>query len=353
MELRPDFEAVAANWDRFWQQRGLERPMIMCRAPRGSPLPYPPAGDLVDGDIDACIDAMLGWLRSFDWLGDAIPAALPQLGPDHFAALLGGEIRVHPGSRSTVWMEPCVTDWDDFEIRVHWEGRWWERTVALLDRFMARCDGLCMVSPPNLQGGLDCLAALRGAEPLALDLVTVPDALHRALEAVNRCFVEVKARLADICKVRARGSVNRHLFYHRGQVGIPQCDFSCLIGPGMFAEFGLPAIRFEAAAFDESEYHLDGPGAIRHLDAIAAVPRISVIQWQPGFKDANRDWTDLYRRIDALGKGAYLFTGPDILRQRHRENRNRMLCCELRVRDRREADAVLAEFGWEPGQTPA
>ena len=23
MELRPDFEAVAANWDRFWQQRGF------------------------------------------------------------------------------------------------------------------------------------------------------------------------------------------------------------------------------------------------------------------------------------------------------------------------------------------
>ena len=109
--------------------------------------------------------------------------------------------------------------------------------------------------------------------------------------------------------------------------------------------FGLPSIRLEAGSFDESEYHLDGPGAIRHLEAVASIPAISVIQWQPGFKDMARDWTDLYRRIDELGKGAYLFTGPGQLRQLWRANRNRILCCELRVASRREADAALAEFG--------
>lgn len=344
LELRPDIEQVMANWDRFWTQRGLDRPMIMCRTPRGEPMPHPPAGDMVDGDIDACIEASLAWLRSFHWMGDAIPACMPQLGPDHFAALLGSRLEVHPDSRTTVWMHPCVSDWDDFEIRVRWEDRWWERTVALLERYRERCAGICLVSPPNLQGGLDCLAALRGVEPLAMDLVMEPEKVKRALNAVNQCFMQVKQRLAEICEVERYGSVNRHLFYHRDQVGIPQCDFSCLIGPEDFREFGLPAIRFEAAQFAESEYHLDGPNAIRHLEAIAGVPDISVIQWQPGFKDMERDWTDLYRRIDALGKGAYLFAGPEMLRRRWRENRNRMLCCELKVADRREALTVFDAY---------
>lgn len=347
LELRPDLDRVVADWDRFWQQRGLDRPMIMCRAPRGVPPAYPPAGDLVDGEIDGCIDDTIRWLRAFDWLGDSIPAAMPQLGADHFAVLLGARIRVHPDSRSTIWTEPCVTDWDDFEIRVHWEGRWWARTVEILERFKMRCEGLCLVSPPNLQGGLDCLAALRGMESLAMDLVMAPEQVHRALTSVHRCFTQVKERLADLCNVSAFGSVNRHLFYHRGQVGIPQCDFSCLIGPDLFKEFALPSIRFEAGSFDESEYHLDGPDAIRHLDAIASIPEISVIQWQPGFKDIHRDWSDLYRRIDRLGKGAYLLADPETLSRRHQDNRIRMLCCELQVKDRREAEVELARFDYD------
>ena len=345
LELRPDFEAVAANWDRFWLQRGLDRPMIMCRVPRGKPIAHPPAGDLLDSDVDLCVDNQLRWLRSFEWLGDSIPACMPQFGPDHFAALLGAHLHVNADSRATVWTEPCIADWDDFEIRVQWEGHWWQRTEMMLRRFRERCEGICMVSPPNLQGGLDCLAALRGVEPLALDLALEPEKVVRALETVNACFTEVKNRLAEICDVARVGSVNRHLFYHRGQVGIPQCDFSCLIGEEMFRDLALPSIRFEAASFDESEYHLDGPGAIRHLDAVASIPEISVIQWQPGFKDMDRDWSDLYRKIDDLGKGAYLFTGPEPLRRLRATNRNRMLCCELRVANRREADAVLAEFG--------
>ncbi len=348
LELRPDFDVVAGTWDRFWEQRGIERPMIMCRVPRGEPQVHPPAGDLLDGDIDTCIDDRLRWLRSFDWMGDAIPACMPQLGPDHFAALLGAQLRVNPDSRATVWTEPCIANWEDCEIGVQWEGRWWQRTVEMIGRFRERCNGICLVSPPNLQGGLDCLAALRGVEPLALDLVLAPEQVAKAMTDINRCFAEVKQRLAELCDVAAHGSVNRHVFYHRGQVGIPQCDYSCLIGPEMFNEFALPAIRFEAASFDESEYHLDGPNAIRHLEAIASVPDISVIQWQPGFKDMHRDWSELYRQIDRLHKGAYLFTGPELLRKQRRENANRMLCCELLTRNRREAESVLAEFGIEP-----
>ena len=225
LELRPDFETAAANWDCFWAHRGLERPMIMCRTPRGEPRPHPPAGDLIDGDIDDCIEASLGWLRSFDWLGDAIPSCMPQLGPDHFAILLGAQPRVNPASRATVWTEPCIDRWEDFEIRVRWEGRWWRRTVDLIERYRERCAGICLVSPPNLQGGLDCLAALRGVEAL------------------------------------------------------------------------------------------------------------------------ERDWSDLYRQIDLLGKGVYLLATPERLRQFRGTARNRMLCCELRTTSRREAEAALAEFG--------
>lgn len=65
---------------------------------------------------------------------------------------------------------------------------------------------------------------------------------------------------------------------------------------------------------------------------------------QSGFKDLERDWSDLFHWIDVLGRGAYLFTVPDRLRRLWRSNRNRMLCRELRVANRREADALLAAF---------
>ena len=51
-------------------------------------------------------------------------------------------------------------------------------------------------------------------------------------------------------------------------------------------------------------YHLDGPGALRHLDSLLAIPELNAIQWVPG---AGREefyrWIPVFRKVQAAGKG--------------------------------------------------
>lgn len=80
----------------------------------------------------------------------------------------------------------------------------------------------------------------------------------------------------------------------------------------MFDEF----VRLELAAtckrLTNSFYHLDGIGALPHLDSLLSIPELSGIQWVPGDRQKPcSEWTDVYRRILAGGKVAQHIGSPD------------------------------------------
>lgn len=312
LEFKPDFEAARDRWAAFWDG-GNPRPMLIAIRPRPgmAPAPMPRSYDCTFGDPEPVIARTLAWAASHEFLADAIPYFRVSFAPDHLAALLGADLFQHPDSPATIWPVACLDDISKADIRFRPEGKWWRRTVEVIRAFRNRCDGRLIISGCHLQGGLDCLAALRGAGELLLDLATEPAAVHRALAQVDAGLREVQAALAREFDAATFGSMTRHLMYCRGLLDVPQCDFSALIGPEMFAEFALPSLRAQCEGLDQAVYHLDGPQAIRHLDAICTIPRVSVIQWQPGEGDAAaRDWSDLHRRIDALGRGQMFNAAP-------------------------------------------
>jgi len=93
-----------------------------------------------------------------------------------------------------------------------------------------------------------------------------------------------------------------------------------MVGPDMFDEFLRDYVELEAATSDCCIYHLDGSGAIQHLESICAAPSLNTIQWVPGAggKPMNQ-WPDLLRRVQELGKGLWLYGTPaeqlDIMKQ--------------------------------------
>jgi hypothetical protein len=65
----------------------------------------------------------------------------------------------------------------------------------------------------------------------------------------------------------------------------------------------LPRIVQEMEGLERSIFHLDGPGALRHLDLLLTLPQLTAVQWVYG--DGNGPasrWVDVYRRILAAGK---------------------------------------------------
>ena len=91
---------------------------------------------------------------------------------------------------------------------------------------------------------------------------------------------------------------------------VGQNDFSCMISPAMFETF-CGQDNFESCAHvDHSLYHLDGPGAVRHVPFLLRLERLNCIQWIQGAgSPLPSQWVDLLRQIQAGGKSVQLYYG--------------------------------------------
>ncbi len=342
LEFKPDFEQARQRWAAYWAGES-DRPLVasVVAKPDVTPVDAPPYTAGFAGDFEPVIDRILDWARTHEFLGEAIPFYYLEFGPDHFSSFLGADMRAHGDSGDTSWLAPFVDDWDEAVIEFQPDCYWWLRTVDFIRAIRARCDGKLLIAAPTLVAGLDCLAAIRGQEELAMDLIERPDAIQRALVKVRNAYEEIVAALKKELDYATWGSINRHGFYSLGRTNVPQCDFSCMISSEMFAEFELPCLAHETEQLDGSCYHLDGQDALHHLEALCSLPNLQAIQWQPGMgRGQQQDWTDLHRRIDKLGKGQYLGGNAARIEYMTRELKSRRLFFRTSL-PKAELDALL------------
>ena len=353
LAFKPDFQEAAERWSAFWKGEGLERPLLAVILPKEGVTPVAKPGYLsgYDGDYERVINQVLAWADTHEFLAEAIPFYQVEFGPDHFSALLGADLHKNPASGDTSWCMPFVDNWDSVEIKFRPDSKWWKQTVEFIRALRAHCDGKLLPTAPTLVAGLDCLAAIRGVENLLLDLITVPDKIKMALQAVCHAYEEIVKAFNVELDYQQNGSITRHGMYSPGIINVPQCDFSCMISPDMFQEFGAPCLQYEASVLDHAEYHLDGPGALKHLEAVCSIPGISVIQWQPGAGEAaQRDWFDLYKRIDRLSTGQILGGNKSRIVSLASELKSPRLFFTAGGLSREEVDELLIELErcWSP-----
>lgn len=354
LEFKPDFARAAAHWESFWRDEHT-RPPVAAVIPRAGVRPVSPPvyASAAEGDYRPVIDRLLAWAETHEFLAEAIPFFYLEFAANHFAALLGADL-VFDDAQPGGWAVPFVSDLRGAELRFQPEGRWWRRTVEFAQALRERCDGKLLIAANTMVGNLDALAAVYGSEPLLLAMVEQPAAVHRALGQIDRAHGEILEALAALLGYDRFGSINRHGLYCRGRVNIPQCDFSCMISPAMFREFALPYLAREFARFDAGEYHLDGPGAIAHLEALCSLEDLDLIQWQPGEGSAQaHDWTSLFARIDALGKGQARFgDSPAQAAAAWRRYRSRKMFFSLRAESRAAVEDCLAALEASAGLKP-
>ena len=327
MELtyKTNFASARRTWDDFWAGRCDKRPLLKAQIRKhDAPAPHPQPAIYrapLNGP-DEAVRVIDEWANGFHFLGAAVPGVTISFAPDHFALLLGSEM-TYTGVTDTGapagWVHPFLESYDR-PIRFRPERRWWQITVETIAACRKQLDGKVVLSWPHLQGGLDALSAIRGNEQLLMDLVLDPDGVHHALRQISDAVEETRRALAELFDFPATGTHTRHDMYCTGLMDVPQCDFSCMISPEMFIEFGLPALQRECQSLDAAEYHLDGPDAIKHLPAVCRIDRIKTIQWQPGAgAPAERDWSELHRQINSLGRGQFKHGTRQQLREHWRK----------------------------------
>ena len=309
-ELKPDFTASYERYEAFWNRDVADRP------PVGITLPLPHDAERLPPaltkrypgersawlDIGARVERDVWRLEHTRFLGDAMPIAWPNMGPEIFSAWCGAGYEF---GETTTWSEPCIDDWERDAPNAHLDTGHplFAATLEYTDALIEAGRGRFIVGLTDFHPGGDHLAALRDPARLAIDLIENPDHVKRL---VNEAATEYR-RAYDVFyeRIRAAGMPTTSWLplVSFGRYYIPSNDFSALISPAMFEEFFLDGIRDECRFLDRSIYHLDGPDALRHLDAILGIDELDAVQFVPGA--GNEDlarWIPVYQRIQAAGK---------------------------------------------------
>ena len=309
MELaaKPDWELARKRTEAWWHGEVIDRVCLKVTAPRGpSPEETVPEGDLEAWwtDPEQVIPRLERRIENTFWGGEAFPVMFPTSTgiPAITAAFLGSNLRFI--DTRTAWCDPLIRDWSSRPpLHLDPENPWWRMNVTLLEAAARRAPGRYHVGLPDLNGPGEVLARLRGTEELAFDLVDHPDEVTRAMVEVNRAWHEAWRASWEVIHRHVDGWV----FWMGTFSALPatdlQCDFSIMISPGMFEEFFLGPLEEQTRWVERTIYHLDGPGAVRHLDALLGLPELDGIQWVPGAGAAPMSaWVDLLRRIQDADK---------------------------------------------------
>ena len=274
----------------FWEL--LDRPL---------PTVFP-----ADAAAEEILDAYGELHSSILCHGDCWPRWWPNFGPGVMAGYLGASVNSAP---DTVWFqreEPIdLETWHPADDPAN---PWRRRVLSLTRRAVERWGGTTAVGFTDLGGGLDVLASLRGTERLLMDTIERPDAVERLAKEITRCWLACYDELDAAIRPQGRGSASWAHLWSPGRAYMLQCDFSYMISPAMFERFALPDLEACCGALDHAFYHLDGKGALPHLDMLLYLKRLRDIQWIPGAgAPPAEEWMPVLKRIRDAGKLCQLY----------------------------------------------
>lgn len=322
--IKPNFEEARQHWDAFWAGEIIDRPCILVRAHRdGTPeRPYPSYMEGHDGNFTPTIEKLDAWMETIYWGADAMPTYSPSFGPDMFAAFLGAPLGYKQKDQSfTSWAEPCIEDWNAaFPLKLQEENPVWQRIQAFVKNLAQVARGRWIVGHLDMHSNMDALSALRNPERLCMDLFDEPELIERAMRDVRAVYPQVDATIRELGRMAQTGSSGWIQMYSEKKFNVIQCDFCCMVSPPMFRKFILPALEEETVYLDHSIYHLDGVGALKHLDDLLALPKLNAIQWVPGAgQKPLREWIDVLKKIIDAGKSVQIYCSIDEIEHFHHE----------------------------------
>ena len=308
---KPDYDKVHERFEAFWERQIVDRPPVsICLPKEGAPAPRQRRryASLAEKwlDIDERVAQLAEGVRRTDYLYDALPIVWPNLGPGIFSAWCGCGYEF---GQTTAWTKPAIRDWEeDFDrTRLNMEHPLFQKTVEFTRKLIEAGKGKFIVGLTDFHPGGDHLAALRDPQNLATDLIENPDWVKRTLERAAPEYYAAYGVFYHMIRQAGMPATSWTPLIHDGTFYIPSNDFSCMISKRMFDEFFLPGIRQECAFCERSIYHLDGPGALRHLDSLLEIPELDAVQWVFGAgNEGYHRWVNVYQKIQRARKGIQL-----------------------------------------------
>lgn len=351
---KSNWEESQKRYTDWWQGKGMILTMWEHLFKEGVPYeeaPEPvPAKDLDQRWFDPEWRAdHLHWQMSRNsYKADIIPVANTQLGPGSLAAILGAVVE---GGEDTIWLKHPENFGDD--IVLDESNIWFAKHLDFLRAVKKRAQGRYYVGIPDIMEGLDVIANLRGTENVLMDMIMRPEVLEEQTRCVNDIYFQVYDKIYDIVNEGGESAFCYFSIWGPGKVAKLQSDISIMFSEKDYVKFEQPYLRRQCEYLDYSLYHLDGVGAVRHLDAILDIKELNAIQWTPGVGEpqgGDPKWYDLYKRIKAGGKSVQAnWVTADELKPLLDEVGPDGMHISMDFKSEREMDEAMKiaqEFGW-------
>lgn len=332
---KADWEGTKEKFKNYWKHQNTGRP-LMCVIARRPEVEHLSDGTPVEGGYldQICqgkyydLPEELRWTDMEDkyqnaerivaryrqfcdthyFLGEAFPNLNIDFGPGSVASYLGSEIGF---KEDTVWFNKCMDSWEGVpKLEFDPENKWFKKHIQLAKDCKALAGNDFHVDMPDLMENIDVLASLRGAQEVLFDLLDEGEMIGERIQEVTDSYFEFYDRFHDIIKDEDGGnSYTVFQIWGPGRTVKLQCDFSAMMAPEDFRKYIQPSLKFQADKIDNVLYHLDGPAAIKHMDALMEIDGIDALQWTSG--DAGPDgtlpdWDVIYDKAIAAGKSIWV-----------------------------------------------
>lgn len=261
------------------------------------------------------------------------------------AAFMGAPYYIDPQTL-TGWAGAIIENWSTLPpLRFDPVNPWWLASLRLLEEAAHRCEGRYAIAIPDLQGGGEILALLRGTQRLALDLLDCPERIPSALEAVNRAWLAYYNVCNQVTFPCQGGYLDWLGIWSCTPAVTIECDFMVMVSPRMFNQFFLPALEQQTNWIGRTVFHLDGPQALPHLESLLSLPKLHAIQWIPTpDRPQMTDWIPLLKKIQDAGKSVVGECAPDevvhLLRSLNRDK----IMLTTQCNSQAEADTLVEEM---------
>jgi hypothetical protein len=310
LERKQDFEKTLARFEAWWHAQLVDRPVVTIHVRPEKQIVKPPEKEhatVRDRWLDAehvlaCVEA---GVANGAFFADSFPHFHPNLGPDLCAVLYGGDLEFHEG---TSWSKPILKDVRDLlKLEPDFGNTYWQWMRDLTDQAAERGRGKWITGVTDLHMDGDLLSALRGPKELCMDCIDDAEGVALACQHVTASWGAIYDDLYSRACKHNPISTSWTPTLHKGKSYNIQCDFICFLSPKQFQDLVLPSLVTEMRHVERSIFHLDGPDALRHLDALLATPELHAIQWVYGAgRGPAAKWTDVYKRIQAAGKAVQI-----------------------------------------------
>lgn len=254
------------------------------------------------------VDRYRYFCQTHAFLGESFPNLNIDFGPGSLASYLGSEIGF---KEDTVWFNKCLDGWDGVpKLTFDPENKWFKKHLQLAKDCQALAGDDFYVDMPDLMENIDVLASLRGAQDILFDLLDEPEMIGERIQEVTDIYYEYYDRFYDVIKDEEGGNAYTVFqIWGPGRTVKLQCDFSAMMSPEDFRKYIQPSLRSQSENVDHVLYHLDGPAAIKHMDALMEIEGIDALQWTSGDAGPDgtlQDWDVIYDKAIAAGKSIWV-----------------------------------------------